>query len=1408
MAILSDIGNFVRQTFTPQQVQRTQPQQQPSFMDRVSQVINTNFLPGQQMTVSQAFNKATQNFSTDFGNVLRGTGGLQGQQLKNPIIPKVPILSNFAQMSANTGQSVATGMTGIARGGNNIVQGFKQGNPLKVGQGLVNTGFGAAQIAAAGTPLFTGANISTQLGGPLNQKIGKGLMQGMTGINGLAPNVKENKIKVMGMEFDPIVGVASLVGFTKNPAWIKIFGKTTKLVEYGLKGIVLKGGVEGLIQGMDQLPNNPTDKDIFNILGPNVLMGVGAEVGTKVAGDILKKVWKSGIVSDMRKQMLSPFAKDIVETMQGPMPRWKAMIKQMKGENVYGPRASELGIAESSIKLPTEKPNVNEKLGKIKVTPNTPQLVQPKINTNMKELFQERMNKLIKGDSPTIDKLIKEGEFPRTEPMLKADTQTKKTILNAFKLQGSKTFKEGEGRKFLDYTIETLGEKNVMDSYNNYLKYPKTNSLNNFHNEIKAKLQQVKPDWEGEWRAANESLMNQTTATPINKIKINKPLIQDIEELSTIHPSKELVTGKQAETAYKNLKTHGDTLVDRITNGIKHYKITQEQFSKYIENPLTAPPEIKPIIDAHMRLSEITHKLRENPNLGEIKNYFPHMSDESMNLPTGIKNIGKDLWISDFNLDLGSSKKRTGSMTDYSTEYGKVMKNYFEQVAYDKYGKRIGFTPKIAEFVKQMEVHLTPTKEGTFEPPNDTFDYVGKSSIMQEIKNKQSLFSKMEPIDTFDSLRRKIANEKGGSSLSSSMEQVRDMRDNIGGIELHLKKMKSTEQVNYLAENLTYNKDGLKNILNKMSLNGTKEIPESTIIALLRAEKNFRIQNFIKEVGKYEFGKETQSYLNSEIDRLMKVGKYESTLLEKAVNFITGTFYRAQIWGNLNTGLAQKGESLRIPVFYGGEMIAQGAKQSIIDLTTGKDILKRYDFSGVETDVSKHLLIKGKENALTHLGEKVSRVGNIFVNIGENSKNRDFLYAAEAQGKNMGLNGVELKTFVRNELFANGFILHEFNTPQMLKNPLVRLFLQYQQYNIKLFNRALEMGSSGQKGKAIGMVGAQVASAIILAILTGKGFNYVKDRLTGAPVGPGISLPIQMGTLMKEIYDAKKEEEETGKSSIYITDKNTKKLKDLTIRNTVPFANQFYKTKGAVDVLKQGYDTEPSGKVTYMAPTSNLDKTRGILFGKTSFDTNKNYYETGQKPLGEKQTALFKQEGASQQSYDKAMQERKETKQDNIARENVRESSQSKTIGSYFYYLDNKTGDVRRVDKNFYPETPKFTGNTELDKKLITKYKGDITSKANDIVELYNNKQITMEEAENELRKLKTLSSSFASAKKPKKVSFRKISIRKSSISNIRVKRLPSLKLIKQPKIKAIKFKKIKSLLTSAGKSPTIKIKA
>lgn len=149
-----------------------------------------------------------------------------------------------------------------------------------------------------------------------------------------------------------------------------------------------------------------------------------------------------------------------------------------------------------------------------------------------------------------------------------------------------------------------------------------------------------------------------------------------------------------------------------------------------------------------------------------------------------------------------------------------------------------------------------------------------------------------------------------------------------------------------------------------------------------------------------------------------------------------------------------------------------------------------------------------------------------------------------------------------------------------------------------------------------------------------------------------------------------------------------------------------------------------------------------------------------------------------------------------------------------FIFIKKPNGTINTVDTSFQPTPPVTTGNYELDKKAISKYKGQLTSKANDIYDLYKAGIITADQAEEELSKLKKTysrySGRYARIKKPKAVTVKKVGrVGVSQTANIGSKKLPKLKMAKSPVLKPYKSKKLKVgkvKLTSGKVDATIKI--
>ncbi|MCK9355142.1 MAG: hypothetical protein M0P59_13440 [Gallionella sp.] len=139
-----------------------------------------------------------------------------------------------------------------------------------------------------------------------------------------------------------------------------------------------------------------------------------------------------------------------------------------------------------------------------------------------------------------------------------------------------------------------------------------------------------------------------------------------------------------------------------------------------------------------------------------------------------------------------------------------------------------------------------------------------------------------------------------------------------------------------------------------------------------------------------------------------------------------------------------------------------------------------------------------------------------------------------------------------------------------------------------------------------------------------------------------------------------------------------------------------------------------------------------------------------------------------------------------------RNNTTQSTTGSLGVTL-TKDGNLSLTNTNQDLVPPKLTGNTELDKKLISKFNGEITARANDIMDLYNAGKLTATEAETELNKLKTKKASVAKGKKPKKVAIRKA---------------PSFKKLATVKAKKIKLSKLKFAPKGAKNAKVLQVKA
>jgi hypothetical protein len=115
-------------------------------------------------------------------------------------------------------------------------------------------------------------------------------------------------------------------------------------------------------------------------------------------------------------------------------------------------------------------------------------------------------------------------------------------------------------------------------------------------------------------------------------------------------------------------------------------------------------------------------------------------------------------------------------------------------------------------------------------------------------------------------------------------------------------------------------------------------------------------------------------------------------------------------------------------------------------------------------------------------------------------------------------------------------------------------------------------------------------------------------------------------------------------------------------------------------------------------------------------------------------------------------------------------------IGQQYTLVNQETGTVKRIDLSKEINSPALTGNTELDKKLMSKYNGELTSRANDIVALYQAGKITAEQAGKYLDDLKSQKGG-GKGKKPKGIAISKIKAASVRISKFAHSKQPKIKI-------------------------------
>lgn len=221
----------------------------------------------------------------------------------------------------------------------------------------------------------------------------------------------------------------------------------------------------------------------------------------------------------------------------------------------------------------------------------------------------------------------------------------------------------------------------------------------------------------------------------------------------------------------------------------------------------------------------------------------------------------------------------------------------------------------------------------------------------------------------------------------------------------------------------------------------------------------------------------------------------------------------------------------------------------------------------------------------------------------------------------------------------------------------------------------------------------------------------------------------------------------------------------------------------------QGASLTDSGNVRYPIPQTIGNKIKTGIFGQYSTPEAQQYFREGRLPLGEKQSAFFKESAPSDKEsiYNKVISNRQKDTADTSG------DTTSTTKGNIYKYMDDG-GSVKEIDLSFPLKTYTPTGNATLDKELLADYKGSITKTKNDIMKAWEVGAIDQGQAITELEKLVTAGNKTKAAKKPKKITLKVSSYKapKITIKRRSSTKLPTIKFKKPKKTKIVRRYTIK----------------
>jgi len=764
----------------------------------------------------------------------------------------------------------------------------------------------------------------------------------------------------------------------------------------------------------------------------------------------------------------------------------------------------------------------------------------------------------------------------------------------------------------------------------------------------------------------------QVTKSPVMAPIQPQAPISAVEHIRTLKPQEQITDVTDARTSFKTARDMADDEYSNIFKDAEDLGYTSKDIFDANEGKIPVTPEMEKLLARHNALTNELRLTSGKKDIGELANYMPHESKTAID--TELRKIFGNTIIDKVNELGGHLMKRKGTLTDYSKDYLQVMHNYTEQMLVNRYKNWIDVMekpPAIAKATKELAEQIEK-QESPFEFSTIASGKTTKTlDKIDEIANTERKVGSTLSLEDAEFYRRmgyknpidippaeKIKIKEKINLLQYTLQDAYTQFKNTGIWKDAFERLDHAEQkaayiINTQIEPLLKNKDlnGIMKIIQQYT--GTGIEYSSISQKLLWLWRNGQYDTFSYNIKKMIHAAEQKVGEKILLD-FLKTHEFESGLLKNAADFATSRLLGRQkviktftdkVLNFINQRFAsgylglsptavinnlfeiKRGNALTDP-----KSFAIAMKEAITNLGAMR---KKY---GYATDTSfkgqfqkgKTILDKADDVVLTPFAKS------------EAMKDDMILAIAEGEAKKQGLQGEQLFQFVTDFYEKYAIKFNNLARIGMFNNKWVNTALQFSQYALKDLNIYADKFSyikgtnAAKKKEALKYVTKIMASNVILWTFASKVLGYnsmAADNIWMSVPGWGPLITGIKNAIDEYNYTNADLVQRGEDSSPVSTMKEMFRRGGKTLRTAtafvVPAGNQIFNRTGAsIKLQTEGAKESASGRIQYMAPTSAVEKARGLILGPYNNPQPSEYYDKTKKrewsSLGENQSKTIK----------------------------------------------------------------------------------------------------------------------------------------------------------------------------------------